>query len=429
MTRRPLGEICIELGLLRPEQVDFILRADLDTRLFGERARRLGLLDDESIARALAHQAQINLVPGDRLTRLPFAPEVLTLLPPSLVRDRLMLPTFLDPETRVLSMLVADPTDRVALRAAQSAAGAARVRPFVVARSALVALIDRVLPATPGRTPDVPAPALAPRDDTSNVDDAQSQPTVVVFEPDLARARALRLLAEAEDAPVEIVTDPALVGPFIDAGEAASVVCRSAIADGIAALVPGWQRSRSGLSVRRVEDHGPHVRAPLDWDSMRACLVAIAGEHGRDGDPGVRAAFLRLLDALTGHATPPPGTYTLLREMVAGVVARDADDIALLEDAADFARRLALPWGTAEATRAIAARLRGEAGPGEDALVEACFTAIVAWRSGIVPPDAPPAGDDDADTAPIEALILALGDGAARHDARTLRALARVLPR
>ena len=414
MSHRSLGEICIELGLLDAEQVERVMRADLDTRLFGERARRLGLLDDEGVARALAHQARINLVPGDRLARLQVPPDMVTLLPASLVRDRLLLPTFLDPETRVLSMLVADPLDHVALRAAQAAAGAARVRAFVVARSRLVELIDRVLPNT--GAPPVPTEAAA---ESTTAEHAR----VVVFEPDPARARALRLLAEAEAAPVEVVTDAALVGPFIEAGEATLVVYRKAVEPTVRGLVGGWLRQRAGLTVRVVEDHAPHARAPLAWEDMRNCLEGIAREHGRESSGDTREDFLALLDALVERHGPPPRSYALLRELVAGAVARGADDAVLLEDAAAFADRLALPWDAGAVTRAVGARIRGDAGPGDDGMAEACFTAIAAWRAGLRAHRDATGADEDAR---IAAIVGRLGDGAARHDAGMLRALAGV---
>ena len=75
----------------------------------------LGLLSERDVATALAQQFQLTLLPESRVARLSIPSEVLDLLPSWLVRERLLVPTFIDPDTRVLSLLTADPTDVPAL--------------------------------------------------------------------------------------------------------------------------------------------------------------------------------------------------------------------------------------------------------------------------------------------------------------------------
>ncbi len=403
--RTQLGEVCVELGLLKDAQVRQVLDADLDTRLFGERARRLGLLSDESLARALAHQFRVNMVPGDRLARLPIAADVLALLPTALMRERLVLPTFLDPETRVLSLLVADPTDQVAQRAAQSATGAARVRVFVAARGGMQALLDRLLP-TPGVQPAalVQAPLSAPRG------------LAVVFEPDGTVARALRVLAELEAGAVEVVTDVALVGPFLEAGEAASLVMRRASLPLVESRLAGWRSRHPRLRVRVVDGHGPAGRSVAGWGDVRSCLFAVLEAPIARLEPAVRARAERFVALATqmgvthGLDDAAADIVKLAALWLAEVVA--GDDDARLDEVISTAAAREAPLELPRILRAYTLRARGESGPGGDPLVEVLYTAMVAVREGLV---------SAADA------VIRLGAGAARHDADALRALVAAL--
>ena len=135
----PLGEVCLSLGLMTQADVDRVLAALRESRRarFGEVATEMGLLDDDRLARALAQQFRLNMVPAERLTRMQIAADVLGLVPPGLIRDRLLVPASFDVEKKVLTVMVADPTDIPSLRVVQTAAKAARLRLFVAPRGPL----------------------------------------------------------------------------------------------------------------------------------------------------------------------------------------------------------------------------------------------------------------------------------------------------
>jgi hypothetical protein len=69
MDRKKLGEILVDLRLLKPRDVDRVLEALLKRKQrqkFGQMARDMGLVDEEHILAALA--VQMELFPG--ITRL-----------------------------------------------------------------------------------------------------------------------------------------------------------------------------------------------------------------------------------------------------------------------------------------------------------------------------------------------------------------------
>ena len=135
MSHTPLGEICVSLGLLTPAEVSGVLERmaspGCSGMRFGEVALEIGVLDDAGLSRALAQQFRLNLVPDDRVEKLQIAPEVLSLVSAGLMRERLLIPTFLEPEKRVLSLLTAAPTDITARRQVQAATHASRLRLFI----------------------------------------------------------------------------------------------------------------------------------------------------------------------------------------------------------------------------------------------------------------------------------------------------------
>ena len=209
MQRPPLGELFVQLRLLTPDEVSAVLKRMQkgETGRFGLTALELGLVDHEGLAKALAHQFGLRFVTSERIQRLSIADETMKLIPASLMRDHLMVPTFMDPDSRVLSLLTSDPTDLPSLRAAQEHASAQRLRLFVGPEPAVADLIDRIVPK--GNTPES-------QDETEVLSEPQTlslsqdlaRPSAIVLETDLERLGALRALEELEQTGVDFVHDP-----------------------------------------------------------------------------------------------------------------------------------------------------------------------------------------------------------------------------
>lgn len=417
MGRAPFGEVCQELGLLDAAAVRRLLELQATrpgTRL-GELARELGLLDDEAVARVIAHQYRLNLVPADRLRRLSVPPEVIGLLPPELVRRRLLVPTFLDGDRAVLTLICADPTDVHSLRAAQAAVQASRLRLFVGPADALRRLVERILPTIGLPAASVPSPARAPG-------------VTVVFEPDPARAELLRRLEAIEGRGVEVLGDVAEVGALLETTEVERLLHRTAVKPLVDVPLRDWRRIRPALQVRGIEGFGSGRRYGVSSRATRDFLVATLEfallAHG-DRPLAARARVRRTLELVREMAAELDLPEEVRDAAVVAALFADIETLAFgalppeageggFEAAMALVEPFAPPWGLVEIYRLLERRVAGLEGPSRSPAAEILFTARAAVRAGLA---------DGAN--PVEAL----GLEAARHDGEALQALAAVLGR
>lgn len=415
MNHTPLGEVCLSLGLMRAEDVDVVLaRLRQGGRArFGEIAIELGLLDDEGLARALAHQFRLNMVPADRLSRLSVAPEVVELLPSGLIRERLLVPTFLDEEKRVLSLLTPDPTDIPSLRAAQTAARAARLRLFVAPRGAMRDLVERLLPPEdPEARPDRATVAL---------DEESARGITVVFEPDPDRAALLRRMEALEDGTTEVVGDPEQVSAFIEANKADRVFLRRAVLPDVEPYLAAWKRLRPLVYVCALDGYAPGRRVAIPYERTREFFFGVLGQLLEDAAGAAGAVrTVELARAMAEQAEQPAehrDTITLAALFwgLAAMSLDGDDDAAALDGAVALARRTLPPYDVQGLYEALRPRVRGESGPGVHPGAEILYTARSVARA--------------AAAAPELDAISAMGGGVARHDGAALAALAGVLRR
>lgn len=430
MTHTLLGEICVSLGLMRPGDVEIVL-ARLNEGAggvgmrFGEMALAMGFLDDGGLARALAQQFRLNLVPDDRVEKLQIAQDVLALLPKNLMRDRLVIPTFLDPEKRVLSLLTVDPTDLAALRQVQTSANASRLRLFVASKPALRSLLDRLVPADPESTSLTGTPSPP----ELRAFDAGEAVTIVV-EPNAELGNAVRRMDALEGGDAEVVSDPDAVAALLSPDRPARIFYRRAVARTLDPYLVGWRRSSGSLRVCAVDSFGVGGRSAISEDRARRFFLSmmefllLSGE-GRQMDARSRVRrTARLCAAMGEELDMRPEDRDALQ--IAALFA-DLDELSLVNgmlDSREEGRRFALsltvlrqfdpPWDLDEVLNGVERRLTGHGGPSKDLRVEVLYTARAAVRAAVV---------DGGD--PVQAL----GAEAARHDARVLRVLAQVLRR
>lgn len=431
MAHSPLGQVCVTLGLLTDEQVRAILDAidrspDPSKARFGSLAMELGYLDDTGLARALAQQFRLNMVPEDRVEKLAVAPEVLALLPPRLMRDRLLVPTFLEAERRVLSLLCADPTDLDALRLAQSAAQATRLRLFVAPRGAIDRLLKRLLPDDDASDVRVRSAMAAVRDEVEPAS-APLGVAEVVIEPDPDRATALRRLAQLEGHTLTLVPGALDVTRLLGPGRATRVMFRRQIAAQIETFIPNWRRICPELIIVPVDGFGPGQGAHSTSSNAHSFwlglleFVLLAGETRQmEARARLRRTY-RLACALADDLELP----LELRDAVAvTALFVDIDELSLMGgmlDQRDEGRRFAVaatvlrqfdpPWDIDGLLSALERRVAGQASPGEHIAAEVLYTARAVVRAGALDADDP---------------VAALGADAARHDGRVLRAVAAV---
>jgi DNA-binding response OmpR family regulator len=259
MQRPPLGELFVQLKLLTSDEVSSVLKRMRkgETGRFGATALELGLVDHEGLAKALAQQFGLRYVTSERIQRLAISDETLALLPGALMREHLMVPTFMDPESRILSLLTADPTDLPSLRAAQEYAIAQRLRLFVGPEPAVSELVDRIAPSAEASLALEEPAELLNRPKSVAYDPAVLRPRAIVLETDLERLGALRSLEELEGTGVEFAQDPEQVSPLLEAGGINRVLHRKYLTQMVEPYLPGWRRLAPGLNVSAVDGFGP----------------------------------------------------------------------------------------------------------------------------------------------------------------------------
>lgn len=405
----------MELGLLTEEQVGRIL-GDMQQHgqgRFGELAVGMNLLSEEALARALAHQFHVPLLPVDRVARLDVPREVLRLLPLALMRGRVLLPTFLEPDRRTLSVVTSDPTDLPALQAAQRHAQADRLRIFVAARAALSATLDRLLP--PGGADD------RGEEDPSASGEGASGGTVVL-ETDVEVASALRRLDRAEGGRAQVVPDPEQVTAILRDGLADRVLYREAMAEAAGPYLAVWRKVRPGVQVAGIRGFGPGRRVAVGYRAARAFYQELVlWLLARDGDredvvARVRGAWRLAVEV--GRQLQLAEEQVEAVAMVAAMAeAGDVDGLAAplpgLEGGPELLARFSPPWDLPGLLSAIDRRLNRPAEVTEHLACELLLVVRHATRLGV-------AGRTDA----ADAL-----DPAVRYHARVRASLTRVLLR
>jgi len=259
MQRPPLGELFVQLRLLTPDEVSSVLKRMQigETGRFGATALALGLVDHEGLAKALAQQFGLRFVSSERIQRLSITESTLELLPNELMREHLMVPTFMDPDSRILSLLTADPTAIPSLRSAQEHATAQRLRLFVGPEPAIRELIEQIVPNE--------APKEDKEDDTEILSEDFSErfsakltlPISIVLETDMERLGALRALEAFENNPIEFAHDPEQISSLLKEGGVGRLVFRKSLTDMVEPYLPAWRRLAPGLNVSPVDGFGP----------------------------------------------------------------------------------------------------------------------------------------------------------------------------
>jgi hypothetical protein len=268
----------VSLGLLDRSQVAQVLDLlrERQRGRFGELALELGFVDEAGLAQAVAAQFGLPVLHDGQVQALSPGADLVELLSPSFMRRERVVPTFLDAELGVLSLITADPSDLPTLESARQRARARQVRLFVGTRSSISSLLQRVLSSRDyGDDDSVSTSLLAP---TSG--------GTVVFEPDPARLSALRRLQTVDGGQAQLVSDPEQVTAVLEDGGAWRVVFRRAVRQGAEPFRSVWSRMRPGLRVVMVEGYGPDRSGPTDA-LAEAWLTEARGRMLQDHSAGV----------------------------------------------------------------------------------------------------------------------------------------------
>jgi len=261
MDYSPLGAVCRELGLMSEQDIHQVLgqlAEGMDVR-FGALALQLGLLDEDGLASALAHQYRLNLLPREHLEQLRVDQEVLERVPAHTVRRYTCIPILYEPQHDVLTVLGADPTDLLAQRAVRDQARVSEIRLFLAPRSAVVGLIERVLGAADGPSDrELPSEPLM-----AALQGARLQRDLVL-ETNPRRLHALERLDAIEDGTTEFAADPDQVAWLLGAAPIRRLVFRAELRGVVAPYLDSWRRIQPGLQVVTVSAFGPRSLPALE---------------------------------------------------------------------------------------------------------------------------------------------------------------------
>jgi DNA-binding response OmpR family regulator len=253
MDYSPLGAVCRELGLMSELDIHKVLERlsqGMDVR-FGALALQLGVLDEEGLARALAHQYRLNLLSAEQLEKQRIPPAVLDRVPEHVIRRYHLIPILYEPDHDVLTVLGSDPTDVLALRAVREQAGVSDIRLFLATRGAVAAHIERALGYSElGSDRELPSEPIM-----AALQGARLQRDLVL-ETDARRLHALERLDAIEDGTTEFASDPDQVAWLLGASPIRRLVFRTELRGVVAPYLDSWRRIQPGLRVVTVSSYG-----------------------------------------------------------------------------------------------------------------------------------------------------------------------------
>jgi len=434
VSRQKIGEVLVDLGHLGRGQVEDVLaslRQEPGER-FGARAIRRGLLDEVQVTEALARQFHLQMVSEERVGSLNVSQEALALIPAGLVRDQLVVPTFLDRTQRVLSLLVADPTNLSSLKSAQEFAGASRLRLFVATPRALRRLVGRLLPEEHIESISAQVGAPPPEDQTARAPQARA----IVLETDLSRLAAIRGLDQLERTRCEFVHDPDQVTTLLANGEFNRVYHRAAIADSVEPHMGSWRRVCPDLSVASLAGYSPAHQPAVAHQASQDFLLRLVEFSllaGETQQMEARARTRRAVHLARQLAAELRLTHAQRDTLLLGAMFLFLDQLSVIagligdethidegsgrrfELALAVLEPLAPPYPINRLFTALEARLLDpSAGGGGEWLAEILFTLHAVLERG---------RSDSTDAARI------LGDAATYHDPAVLQALSTILRR
>ncbi len=271
MIRPPLGEILVRLGLLTKKELASVLERAQDGSRLGQTALKIGVLDEEGLARALAVQCDAGFVSASRLSGLEPSSEALGILPRELMRRGPLLPTFRDEASGVVSLLVADPTDTKILAEAREATRASDLKLYVVPRTPLVELLDRALESL-GGSPESAAPVeQAPSPHLPR----RKESLAILLDPNAQRLAALKQLDMLEGRSALYASTETQVTDLLDNPGADRLYYRPESRPVIEVGLEGWREKTPHLHVAEIASYGPASHPGAPHSALRDFLMGL----------------------------------------------------------------------------------------------------------------------------------------------------------
>lgn len=185
MARIRIGELLVQAGVLRAEQLEEALETQRQEREKGKSTRlgvlltRLGFVSEAILTKTLGEQLS---VPWVSLRHVDFSRQLLNLVPKELVERHEIMPVLVRRERKSQTLCIAmdDPTDTEAIDAVREASGL-EVQPMIASRSeihsSMQAFYDVRPPAPPPKKPSQIPPSRRTPQATEEPEDEMAIPS------------------------------------------------------------------------------------------------------------------------------------------------------------------------------------------------------------------------------------------------------------
>ncbi len=139
-----LGEQLVDAGLVSAEAIESALQQQAITgHRLGDCLLELGLIQEVALLRFLAAEFKTRFVSAEKLSKAKIPPEVLDKVPVRMCEAQAFLPLALDPERRILSIVMAEPQNLALVKEVTLITEMDEVFPYVGVRSAILAGIKK----------------------------------------------------------------------------------------------------------------------------------------------------------------------------------------------------------------------------------------------------------------------------------------------
>ncbi|MEE2750081.1 MAG: response regulator [Myxococcota bacterium] len=273
MSRLPLGETLLKLGLITSSELQSVLvrAAEDKQQKLGEIIVQLGLVDEEGLAKALAFQFNLGFVAAERLLGLEPTAASLSILPRSLMLDGPVLPTFKDPESGAISLLVADPGNEPLLQEIQTRTNAPSLKLYVVPRTPLIELLERSL--TNVSVPQEPVAPHEPPEPGPQVDIPEAR-LAIVLDTNAQRLSSLKQADLEEGTSALYATSTDQVSEHLATGRADRVLYRQEDRARVEEHLEEWKALEPGLHHCVVRGFGPGSHVGVDYAAATDFLLS-----------------------------------------------------------------------------------------------------------------------------------------------------------
>jgi len=360
MSRLPLGETLLKLGLITQSELRSALSraADDKQKKLGEIILQLGLVDEEGLAKALAYQFGLGFVSAERLLGLEPTPSSLSILPRTLMLEGAVLPTFQDPESGAISLLVANPANENLFQDIRTRTKAPSLKLYVVPRTPLIELLERSLSGVPETEAADGASEHSEPGPSVHISKAH---TSIVLDTNAQRLSSLKQTDLEEGASALYAASVEQVSEHLATGRVTQLLYRAEDQSRVDEHLEEWQSIQPRLLASQVRGFGPGSHPGVDYSEATDFLLSalefvLAASENENLEVRIRVrrttAIARQMAGLLGLSRQEQDTVSLAALML------ELQEMALLKGLLADSTTDRAAGGRFEAAHALIASLK-----------------------------------------------------------------------